>query len=169
MLWEKVELFVSTYMIETMLILATLTLALLITCAVFFVITVSLKRRYNRLMIGSGGVNLEELLNHYGSLISKGLEQQQKTEIRLKEAEQRLQVSLAGVGLVRYNAFRETGSDLSFSLALLDRNQNGVVLTSIYGREESRCYGKPILNGESAHFLSEEETQALVEARVRLR
>ena len=75
---------------------------------------------------------------------------------------------MAGVGLVRYNAFRETGSDLSFSLALLDRNFDGMVLTSLFGREESRCYGKPVKGGQSTHLLSEEEMQALNEARKQL-
>ena len=68
----------------------------------------------------------------------------------------------------RYNAFRETGSDLSFSLALLDRDLDGIVLTSLFGREESRCYGKPVKQGKSSYFLSEEEVQALDEARRQL-
>ena len=55
--------------------------------------------------------------------------------------------------------------DLSFSLALLDRNLNGVILTSLFGREESRCYGKPVKQGQSSHYLSDEENQALEEAR----
>ncbi len=61
----------------------------------------------------------------------------------------------------RYNAFSDTGSDLSFSVALVDDTQTGIVLSSIYGREESRTYGKPVVNGESAYPLTDEEADVL--------
>jgi hypothetical protein len=63
--------------------------------------------------------------------------------------------------LVRFNAFDDVGSDLSFSLALLDDEQNGVVLSSIYGRDESRVYAKPVRAGESTYPLTEEERMAI--------
>ena len=68
------------------------------------------------------------------------------------------------VGVVRFSPFEEIGSDLSFAIALLDHHHNGVVLSSIFGRDESRCYAKPIKNGESNYVLTEEEKQALSEA-----
>lgn len=61
----------------------------------------------------------------------------------------------------RYNAFSDTGSDLSFSVALVDDTQTGVVLSSIYGREESRTYGKPVVDGHSSYPLTEEEMDVL--------
>jgi len=63
--------------------------------------------------------------------------------------------------LVRYNAFDKTGSDLSFSLALLNDHADGFVLTSIFGREDSRVYAKPISGGKSGYTLSEEENMAI--------
>jgi len=65
--------------------------------------------------------------------------------------------------IYRYNAFSDVGSDLSYSVALLDENKNGVVLTSIYGREESTTYGKPVQNGTSTYPLTEEESQAIAQ------
>jgi len=65
------------------------------------------------------------------------------------------------VGIVRFNAFDNTGSDLSFAVALLDAAKNGFVLSGIYGREESRVYAKPVLQGESTYTLTKEEKQAL--------
>ena len=62
---------------------------------------------------------------------------------------------------MRYNAFDNIGSDLSYSLALVDENKDGVVLTSIYGREENRCYAKPINAGKSTYTLSKEEEKVL--------
>ncbi|MDD4657494.1 MAG: DUF4446 family protein [Eubacteriales bacterium] len=63
--------------------------------------------------------------------------------------------------LVRYNAFEKTGSDLSFSLALLNDKADGFVLTGIFGREDTRIYAKPVLNGKSQYNLSEEENLAI--------
>ena len=128
----------------------------------------ALKKRYRKMMMGREELCLEELLDHHGALIEEAIHQQKQTGHQLAGIEDKLQLTVAGVGLVRYNAFRETGSDLSFSLALLDRNLDGMVLTSLFGREESRCYGKPVKGGQSTHLLSEEEIQALNEASRRL-
>lgn len=68
------------------------------------------------------------------------------------------------VGMVRYNAFEDVGGELSFSLALLDAHNDGVVLSGLYSREESRIYAKPIEEGKSAINLSEEEREALRKA-----
>ena len=68
------------------------------------------------------------------------------------------------VGLVRYDAFEEMGGHLSFSAALLDAAGNGVVITSINGRQDTRCYAKPIRGGASEHNLSVEEEAAIRQA-----
>jgi len=168
MIWKQVELWLGLHSAEILLGLAVICLGLVIFCIYLLSALHSLKKRYLLLMLGNGDINLEELLNRYGSMISECLEKQKAFELSLAEFERQLAFSITGVGLVRFNAFQETGSDLSFSLALLDRHENGVVLTSIFGREESRCYGKPIREGRSTHFLSEEEKQALAEARRRI-
>ena len=56
------------------------------------------------------------------------------------------------------------GSDLSYAVALLDSNNNGVVLSSIFGREDSRSYVKPIEAGKSTYTLTDEEDEALRQA-----
>jgi hypothetical protein len=68
---------------------------------------------------------------------------------------------LQRVGLVRYDAFEDMGGRLSFSLALLDGTGAGVVITSINGRSDTRCYAKPVVAGSSDHNLSEEEAEAI--------
>lgn len=65
------------------------------------------------------------------------------------------------IGLVRYNAYEDVGSDLSFAIALLDNNNNGVVFNGLYGSESSNIYAKPIKNGESIYQLSSEEKYAI--------
>ena len=63
--------------------------------------------------------------------------------------------------MVRYSAFKDTGSDLSFALALLNDNNDGVLLNGIYSREMSNIYAKQVKEGKTNNKLSEEEEQAL--------
>lgn len=70
--------------------------------------------------------------------------------------------------LKRFNAFDDVGSNLSFSLALLDGEGNGVILTSLYGRQESRTYAKKIEGGTAQTRLSAEEEEILNTARSRI-
>jgi hypothetical protein len=65
------------------------------------------------------------------------------------------------VAVVRYDAFEDMGGKLSFSIAMLDENGDGVILTSIYGRNENRTYAKAVRAGSSSHVLSREEGEAL--------
>ena len=92
-----------------------------------------------------------------------------ETAIRqLAAAERKLEnlaeTSIRNVGVVRFDAFEDMGGRLSFSAALLDGQGDGVVITSINGRQESRSYAKPVARGESVHNLSDEEQQAIREA-----
>jgi hypothetical protein len=73
------------------------------------------------------------------------------------------------VALVRYDAFDDVGGRLSFSCALLDGRGNGVVITSISGRQDTRVYAKPVHGGTSEHNLSAEEEEAIREALARPR
>lgn len=166
--WGNVQGWFDLYSAEIFLTLIAAYLLLAIGYIVQLRTVTSLKKRYRTLMMGRGGVNMEGLLNSYGKAISESLERQKAFELRLSELDRQLKLSITGIGLVRFNAFQETGSDLSFSLALLDRRQNGVVLTSIFGREESRCYGKPVSAGQSLHPLSDEEKKALDEAVLKM-
>jgi hypothetical protein len=83
----------------------------------------------------------------------------------LHAADKKQQVLIEGsvrrVGLLRYDAFEDVGGRLSFSCALLDEHGNGVVLTSINGRQETRVYAKPVAGGASPHNLSLEEEEAI--------
>jgi len=68
------------------------------------------------------------------------------------------------VGVVRFDAFEDMGGRLSFSAALLDGHGDGVVITSINGRQDTRCYAKQVQSWTSIHNLSDEERQAIKEA-----
>jgi hypothetical protein len=72
--------------------------------------------------------------------------------------------SVRRVGLVRYDAFEDVGGRLSFSCAMLDDHGSGVVVTSINGRQDTRVYAKPIIDGRSRYNLSVEEEEAIRQA-----
>ena len=65
------------------------------------------------------------------------------------------------VAVVRYDAFEDMGGKLSYSATMLDENGDGVIFTSIYGRNENRTYAKAVRAGASSHVLSDEESESL--------
>lgn len=72
--------------------------------------------------------------------------------------------SITKIGVVRYNPFDNTGGDQSFSIALLNSQNNGLIISSLHGREGSRMYAKPIEQGKSQYRLSDEEQNAIRKA-----
>ena len=105
--------------------------------------------------------NLKEVLG-----VLKNLEERlKKTDKKLQILEKNSKFFLQKVGIIRFNPFPEVGSNQSFSIALLDNNNDGVVITSLYSREENRVYGKPIKNGISEYSLSKEEIKAIKRAK----
>lgn len=124
-----------------------------------------LNRRYQDFMRKLGnGENLEEDLQAYMSRVEEVERKNKKTSEQVKELDNDLTKCIQKVGIVRYSAFKDTGSDLSFALALLDENNDGVVLNGIYSREMSNIYAKPVKQGESTYTVSEEEAQAIEKA-----
>jgi hypothetical protein len=84
---------------------------------------------------------------------------------RIAALEKVAQTETPRVGFVRYNAFADVGSDQSYALALLTRDGDGVVLSSIYSREETRTYGKAVVKYQTSQEASAEEQTAIAKAR----
>jgi hypothetical protein len=80
------------------------------------------------------------------------------------ELSERLGSCLSRVATVRYDAFDDMGGRMSFSSALLDEHGDGLVVSAINGRTETRIYAKPVRDGSSRHHLSEEELEAVRQA-----
>lgn len=104
--------------------------------------------------------NLNELLAYVKQMENKIGEISDNLDFVRKMAE----ASIQKIGIVRYNPFKDMGGDQSFVVALLDANDNGFVISSLYLKEGNRVYTKPIKNGESEYPLSEEEKQAVLKA-----
>ena len=96
--------------------------------------------------------------------LKKTQEQLEFLSKKFNDLQNKSKFSIQKVEMVRFNPFNEVGSNQSFSLALLDDNNNGLVITSLYTRQENRVYGKPIQAGNSEYTLSNEEKQAIEKA-----
>jgi len=123
-----------------------------------------LRDRLRGLLSGDPAASLDELVSSHSSQLQGLAAGARELNDQLELARRQLLTHLQHVNLVRFNAFADTGSDLSFSLALLDAGGNGVVLTSLYGRDESRIYAKPIRGSSSSYALSSEEKLAISRA-----
>jgi hypothetical protein len=105
--------------------------------------------------------NLEEAL-----AVFKNLEEEiKKLSARLEKFEKAEPCFFQKLGLVRFNPFKEMGGDQSFSLALLDKENSGFIITSLSGRQGNRIFAKPLDKGSSSYQLSEEEKQAIEQAK----
>jgi hypothetical protein len=120
--------------------------------------------RYRKLMKGTSSSNLEEMLLEKLNSIQDSKEASEKALKECERLEAKMKDCIQKVAIMRYKAFENVGSDLSFSIAMLDDKNDGVILTGIYGREESTTYAKPIDKGISRYDLSEEELYVLNEA-----
>lgn len=148
-----------------LLVLVGIMVVLLIAFIVLLAKFSSLSKKYKNFMVKLGdGKNLEEDLETYMYRVDKVEKQNAKISNQIENLDHNLEKCIQKIGMVRYNAFKDVGSDLSFSLALLDENNNGVVLNGIYARETSNIYAKPIKNGKSTYAISEEEAEAIQKA-----
>ena len=113
--------------------------------------------------LGNGN-NLEEMLQEYMKKVNQVETKSNEIISYCKVLDEDMKKCSQKIGIVRYNAFKDTGSDLSFSLAILDDYNNGVVLNGIYARDSSNIYAKPVENGTSKYVLSNEEKEAINKA-----
>lgn len=119
------------------------------------------EKRYKKMMKGSMGKSIEEMVFEHTNLVNQSLESVEEIKNAYTQIQSRVTNCIQKYAVVRYRAFDDVGSDLSYSIALLDDKNNGVVLTGIYGRNESTSFAKPIENGISKYDLSDEEKQAI--------
>lgn len=101
--------------------------------------------------------NLQEVIEQLKSLKKEFRKISKELDCLKKESV----FSVQKMGMVRFNPFKDLGGNQSFSIAFLDGNNDGVVVTSFYSREGNRVFGKPIKKGRSHHSLSEEEKKAI--------
>lgn len=146
------------------LVISVLVLLIVGFCALTYIVF-KLQTHYNRLMRGERGTTLSQVLN---GLLGELKEIKSRTII-LEEATGRLVIDGAGhiqrLGVVRFNPFSDTGGAQSFTMAILDGKNDGVVMTSLYARSGNRWYVKQINGGKGKDIeLSKEELSAIKQA-----
>jgi hypothetical protein len=120
-----------------------------------------LKNKYMKFMNGLSGANIEEILEDCINKVNSVVDKNKEIEYQVNTIERNMYYCIQKVGVIRYNAFDNVGSDLSFSIALLDNNDDGLVLSSLYSRDSSSTYAKPVSKSKSRYALSAEEIKAI--------
>lgn len=148
-------------------ILAGIAAVLLIILIMLIVLTVKytkVKKRYDKFMKGKNAASLEDDMNGVfeDMKLLKGNVDKNKKDIRILY--KNMGRTFQKLGIVKYDAFKQMGGQLSFSLALLDENDNGFILNSVHSSEGCYSYTKEVRNGTCSISLGEEEQQALDKA-----
>jgi hypothetical protein len=123
-----------------------------------------LSRKYDKFMRGRDAENLEEAILDNFNNMKKLMKAFQQTKSNMDITLNSMKSTYQKMGLVKYDAFKEMGGNLSFALAMLDADNTGFILNSMHGRESCYTYVKEIINGESYTTLGEEEKEALEKA-----
>lgn len=162
---EVILSFIKQYDIYIMLgMMAALIICILVICINTARIS-KLTRRYRKFMRGSKGKNIEGLLDELSENVDNAVNKAEEIKSLYKGIDNRLDKCIQKMSIIRYKAFNDIGSAaLSFSVAFLDANDDGVILTGIYGRDECTIYAKPIDKGVPKYDLSEEENRVLMDA-----
>ncbi len=138
-----------------------LTLALVV---IVFVLSFFVLRSFfylRRLFIKSDKKSIENLLEKILAQEEKNKVDIEKLSKKIYEIEKDGKYHIQKLGVVKFNPFKEMGGEHSFSIAILDGKDNGVIITSLHGRERTRVYSKVVRNGKSTLSLSSEEEKAL--------
>lgn len=124
----------------------------------------NLNKKYKKFIVKfESSKTIEEDLENYMYRVQRVEGQNAKISGDIDEIRNILKTCIKRVSVVRYNAFEDVGSNLSFVIALLDDNKNGILLNGIYSRESSNIFAKPIKEGKSEYATSKEENKALTE------
>ena len=120
------------------------------------------KKRYEKLAIKLGnGQNIVDILKDYINKVNDLDKKDDQIIEYCNKINEEINKNIKKVGLIKYNLYNTTKNDLSFALALLDNENNGVIINSIYGVDYSNIYCKLIVEGKSKDRLSAEENEAL--------
>ena len=142
---------------------------LLVLVVYLLVKVISLSRKYDKFMRGRDAETLEDAILDNFNNMKKLMKAFQQTKSNMDITLDSIRSTYQKMGLVKYDAFKEMGGNLSFALAMLDADDCGFILNSMHGRESCYTYVKEIINGESYTALGEEEKQALQKALAKIK
>lgn len=159
-LFDKINLDMGYVLIGTVAVL----LIVLILLIVFIIKYIKLQKNYKKFMMTSDGNSIEKELQLKFNKVNDVSSKIRTIEKRLEGIDETLLTTYQKMGLVKYDAFKEMGGKLSFSLALLNQENSGILISSMHSREGCYTYTKEIIRGESFVLLADEEREALNQA-----
>ncbi len=124
------------------------------------------EKRLKRFFLGKKANNLEDTILSLSDNIAKLKTAKEKTEKELALINTKLKKSIRGLETVRFNPFPDQGSNQSFAIGMVDEENNGLVISSLYSRERMSVFAKPIKNGKSEYELTNEEKEVLEKAKI---
>lgn len=139
--------------------------AVVILLFIFMIINIvqmkKLKKNYKIFMSGKNAQDLETIIEERLNQVDALIDANAANESSIQNIMKKMQVTYQKMGLIKYDAFQEMGGKLSFSLAMLDAENNGFIINAMHTREGCYTYIKEIVDGNSIIILSEEEKEAL--------
>ena len=150
----------------------TFSLILLVINFAIFILTIVVNIRFNKRRKNTeflienlnDGKLVDDILNDYIERILIMENRINELENNNRIMEYNMSKCIQKIGIVRYNAYKDTRNELSFALALLDKDNNGAILNGIYATDVSNIFAKPVKNGICKYNLQDEEKQALKNA-----
>jgi hypothetical protein len=133
----------------------------LIVALVALAFALSMQKLRKIFFTGKDANQLEDFILNQNKKINALAERADYIEEAVFSLSEEQKLAVQKIGVLRYNSLADSGGNLSFSIALLDAKNNGVVISSMHGRENNRVYAKPILEGKSEFSLTDEEVKAI--------
>lgn len=127
---------------------------------------VKTEKRLKKFFLGKKANDLEDTILSMKEEISKLESAKEKNETEISELREKLKKSIRGLETVRFNPFPDQGGNQSFAVGMLNEDGDGVVISSLYGRERMSIFAKPVKKGKSDYKLTTEEEKALEGAKV---
>jgi hypothetical protein len=139
---------------------------LIFVIAILIAWVVKTEIRIRKIFAGKKGGDLENVI----SLLLQDIEKLQKsgdqTNLNIKQIEQKLKTSIRGLETVRFKPFKDSGSNQSFAIALINEEGDGVIISSLYSRERMSIFAKPIKKYSSEYELTQEEKDVLSKVKI---
>ncbi len=155
----------SLYTVSILVIILFFLVILNIAMIVFFVLQYRKDtKKYNNIWSKFNNKDLEDDIQKLIDNMSKTEKECQSSKILCSEINGKMTKCVQKLGFVKYDAYESANNGLSFAIALLDNDDNGILLDSVYNRNYSNIYAKEVVNGEVKGNISEEEKEALKKA-----
>lgn len=127
---------------------------------------VKTEARLKRFFIGKKGKDLEDTILELSKNLEELKQAKEKTEREIATLYKKSRKSISGLEMIRFNPFKDQGSNQSFAIGMLNEEGDGVVMSSLYSRERMSVFAKPVKGGTSEYELTNEEKEVLKKAEV---